>query len=115
MFPDEKLIMLKALYGENDTGLTDKEFEDLLLAYISIAEQIVLNRMYPSSINREGKKVPSRYSMVQVEIAQFLLMKRGAEGQTSHSENGIGRTYENGDVPESLLSRITPVCGVFKI
>ena len=41
-----------------------------------------------------------------------MLNKRGAEGQTSHSENGISRSYENADIPESMLKSIIPFCGV---
>jgi len=111
---DEKLEMLKVMYGENDTGLTSKQFEDLLLVYLRLAENVVLNRMYSMSSKREGKTVPDKYATVQVEIAHFMLMKKGAEGQTAHSENGISRSYEGGDVPPSLLARITPVCGVLK-
>lgn len=112
---DEQLNMLKIMYGENDTGLSQKQFEDLLLVYLRLAEQIVLNRMYPSGTNRdENVHVPQKYATTQVEIAHFLLLKRGAEGQTSHNENGINRSYESGDVPPSLLSRILPVCGVLR-
>lgn len=111
---DEKLEMLKILYGENNTGLNQKQFEDLLLAYLRLAEQIVLNRLYPTMDKRDGAQVPPKYATTQVEIAHFLLQKRGAEGETSHNENGISRSYEGGDVPKSLLSRIVPVCGVLK-
>ena len=38
----------------------------------------------------------------------YLLNKRGAEGQTAHSENGISRSYEDGDVPPTLLRDIVP-------
>ena len=58
-------------------------------------------------------EVPTRYETKQVEIAVYLYNKRGAEGQTSHSENGINRTYESADVPESLMRGITPYVGVF--
>jgi hypothetical protein len=48
-----------------------------------------------------------------VEIAAYLLNKRGAEGQTSHSENGISRGYESGSIPESMLSDVLPFVGIF--
>lgn len=41
-----------------------------------------------------------------------MLNKRGAEGQTSHTENGVTRQYESADVPSSMLKAITPYCGV---
>ena len=99
----EKLLLLKALVGESDT-------EEVLLAYLNIAGRKILNRAYP--FGTDETEVPTRYDFLQCEIAAYLLNKRGAEGQTAHSENGISRSYESADVPESLLGAITPVVGV---
>ena len=49
--------------------------------------------------------------MLQVEIAAYLMNKRGAEGETYHGENGVNRTYENASVPASMLAGVTPFCG----
>ena len=99
----EKLQLLKALVGESDT-------EEVLLAYLNIAGRKIINRAYP--YGTEETEVPTRYDFLQCEIAAYLLNKRGAEGQTAHSENGISRSYESADVPESMLGAITPFCGV---
>lgn len=101
----EKLQLLKAMVGESDT-------EEVLLAYLNIAGRKILNRAYP--YGTEETEVPSRYDFLHCEIAAYLLNKRGAEGQTSHSENGIYRLYESADVPESLLGAVTPCVGVIK-
>lgn len=101
----EKLQLLKAMVGESDT-------EVVLLAYLDIAGRKILNRAYP--FGTEETEVPKRYDYLQCEIAAYLLNKRGAEGQTSHSENGISRSYESADVPESLLGAITPCVGVIR-
>ena len=84
--------------------------DDTLKSYLKIAGQKIINRAYPydDTVN----EVPRRYGVLQCEIAAFLLNKRGAEGETSHSENGISRSYESADVPESLLGVVTPFCGV---
>lgn len=58
---------------------------------------------------RNSDKVEKKYLSTQISIAVELYNKRGAEGQTSHNENGISRSYEKGDVSSSLLSRITPI------
>ena len=50
----------------------------------------------------------------ETKDAVYLLNKRGAEGETAHSENGISRSYESADIPESMLSGIIPFAGVFK-
>lgn len=75
-------------------------------------ENKVLRKLYP--FDDTIKEVPERYHMTQVEIAAYLLNKRGAEGETAHSENGISRSYEDGDVPSSLLRDIVPYAGVVK-
>lgn len=103
MTQTEKLQLLKALVGESDT-------EEVLLAYLNIAGRKILNRAYP--FGTEETEVPVRYDFLQCEIAAYLLNKRGAEGQTGHSENGISRSYESADVPESMLGAVTPMVGV---
>lgn len=101
----EKLTLLKAMVGSADS-------DDVLLAYLDIAGRKIINRAYP--YGTEETEVPSRYEFLQCEIAAYMLNKRGAEGQTAHSENGISRSYESSDVPESLLNAITPMVGVLR-
>lgn len=50
---------------------------------------------------------------VWVELCIEAISKYGAEGETSHSENGIGRGYDNAS-PYSMatLSKIIPRVGV---
>ena len=105
MSQTEKLQLLRAMVGVSDA-------EEVLLAYLKIAGQKIMNRAYP--YGTEETEVPTRYEYLQCEIAAYLLNKRGAEGQTSHSENGISRNYESADVPESLIGAVTPTVGVIK-
>lgn len=98
MTDTEKLTMLKAMTGEKD--------ESVLSTYLSIAGNKVLKRAYP--FDNTVTVVPDRYAYNQVEIAAYLVNKRGAEGETAHSENGISRSYEDGDVPATLLREIVP-------
>jgi hypothetical protein len=93
------------------TRMTDETDEDTLSAYLSFAANAVLTRAYPYKDISE-MEVPAQYQALQVEIAAYMLNKRGAEGEVSHSENGITRTYESADVPASLLRRIIPCAGV---
>lgn len=99
----EKLQLLKAMVGESDT-------EEVLLTYLNIAGHKIINRAYP--YGTDETEVPTRYQYLQCEIAAYLLNKRGAEGQIIHSENGISRSYGSADVPEDMLSAITPMVGV---
>lgn len=102
----DKLQTLKLL-----TGATDSE-DDLLLALLSLAEGKILERLYPYDHSKET--LPTRYVGKQIEIAVYLYNKQGAEGQIVHSENGISRTYESADVPESMLRGIAPFVGGIK-
>jgi hypothetical protein len=100
----EKLALCKTMVDQPE--LDDKVLE----SYLTIAGQKILNRAYP--YDDTVTEVPRRYGYLQCEIAAYLLNKRGAEGETAHSENGISRTYENADVPESMLRDVIPHCGV---
>ena len=104
----EKLTMVRVMgnVSNNDPDWSD----DILLTYLAIAGRKIIARAYPYDDTVED--VPRRYELLQCEIAVYLLNKRGAEGETSHSENGISRSYENADIPESMLSIVTPFCGV---
>lgn len=105
MTQDEMLTALKAMVGGSDT-------DEVLSAYLNLAGGKIIAKAYP--YNSEVTEVPAQYHYLQVEIAAYMLNKRGAEGQTSHTENGITRQYENADVPASMLKAITPYCGVIK-
>lgn len=104
------LVILRIMLG-NPEGNPDEWSDGVLTVYLSLAEQKILGRLYPFGIP-EGAKMPERYQGLQCEIACYLLNKRGAEGQTSHSENGISRQYESGSVPESMLFDVVPFVGV---
>ena len=103
MTNDEKLVILKRITGETD--------DEVLSTYLSLAAGVVLTHAYPYGGVEE---VPAQYDNVQIDIAAYMLNKRGAEGQTSHSENGISRSYENADIPSSMLKVVTPHVGVIK-
>ena len=104
----EKLALCRTMVEESpDTaGWSDS----VLKSYLEIAGQKILNRAYP--YDDTVVVVPRKYEYLQCEIAVYLLNKRGAEGQISHSENGIVRMYENADVPDSMLKDVLPHCGL---
>ena len=103
MTQDEKLTALKAMVGTSDS-------DEVLSTYLNFAGSKILAKAYP--YQNDVTEVPEQYSYLQVEIAAYMLNKRGAEGQTLHTENGISRSYENGDVPSSMLKAVIPYCGV---
>lgn len=102
MTESEQLKMLEHITGETE--------QSVLSTYLLLARNVVLQRAYPYGEGTE--EVPTKYQSTQVEIAAYMLNKRGAEGEVTHSENGVSRTYEDGDIPPTLLRRITPMAGV---
>lgn len=106
MTNEEKLEMLKAMIGDS----TDSNI--VLSTYLKIAGDKIINKAYP--YDNDITEVPSRYDVLQCELAAYLLNKRGAEGQISHSENGITRSYEDADIPASMLRSVTPHVGIIK-
>ena len=107
MADSSKLNKLRQQVGANASE------DALLLMYLADAEQAILNHLYP--MNEDiTQSLPLRYESRQVEIAAYLYNKRGAEGETSHNENGISRTYENGSIPDSMLADIIPYGSVIK-
>ena len=50
--------------------------------------------------------------MATCEIAAYLLSRQGAEGEKSHTENGVTHTWDSAHVPEAMLAGMTPAAGV---
>lgn len=102
MTTDKKIDMLRRMMGEDDTD------RGILEAYLDLAGQKILNRMYPYKEDYEGLEVPDRYLMVQLNICVYWLNKRGAEGEIQHIENGVHRNYGSSDVPDAMLKDVYP-------
>ena len=83
---------------------------DIISAYLEAAAEGILRKRYPFGSCQ--KEVPDQYSRLQCEIAGYLINKRGAEGQLSHNENGVSRSYEASYIPSSMLKWVIPYCGV---
>lgn len=98
-----QLERLKIRLTEN---VSDIELEDLLES----AKAVILSRRFP--FGEVPEILEERYKDLQVRIAVEMYAKRGAEGQTAHSENGVSRTYSSAGVSEELLREITPKAGV---
>lgn len=98
-----QLERLKIRITEN---ANDAELEDILES----AKAVILARRFP--FGETSSVLESRYEDLQIRIAVEMFAKRGAEGETSHSENGVSRAYSSASVSEELLREITPKGGV---
>ena len=87
-------------------SVNDMELEDLLES----AKAVILSRRFP--FGEWPEEIEAKYKDLQIRIATEMYNKIGAEGQTSHSENGVSRTYASASVSEELLREITPKGGV---
>lgn len=91
-----QLSVLKSLVGE------DLASDDVFQFYLDCASDVICDI-------RNSNTVETKYLNIQIKIAIELFQKRGAEGQTGHSENGLARTYEKADISDSLIRQITPI------
>lgn len=98
-----QLEHLKIRIPENNS---DTELEELLES----AKAVILSRRFP--FGEQPEEIEKKYYDLQLRIAVEMYNKRGVEGQTSHSENGVSRSYSSANVSEELLMEITPKAGV---
>lgn len=84
-------------------------FEDAYLLYEinrAINEINRCRRFTPDKNN----KYDSKYEYLIIPMVVASISKIGAEGQASHSENGVSRSYGSaGDYPKELLQEIIPL------
>lgn len=96
MTDSEKIAMLKVMQEEQD--------EAVLSTYLYLAGRKIILRAFGG--DSTVTEVPEAYVANQLEIAVYLISKRGMDYVTSHSENGVTDTYSGADVPEELFAGI---------
>ena len=102
MTNDQKLQSMALQIGTSENEL----FDDCLRR----AKSRILNRRFP--YGTELTEVEAVYDELQIELAICIYNKRGAEGESSHGENGVNRSYRSED---EILKDITPFAGVPKL
>ena len=89
MTDTEKLTTVKSLLGI--TGNTD---DALLNTYLSLAKREIMSALYAVQGDVPSNAVmPPKYETTQIMAVVNGYSQRGAEGEASHDENGINRTY----------------------
>lgn len=102
----EKITMVKTLL-DNDPMATD----ELVTVYLTLAEDKIMQRLYPFGQPESAEAMPEKYGILQCELAVRLFLRRGGEGETSHNEDGVSRVYASADDVD-LLNRVTPFAKV---
>ena len=102
----EKITLLRQMMGNTDDTYA------VLSVYLGLAKHKILNRMYQFpddyAYDDANMDIPDRYVSIQLNIACYMLNKRGAEGEIQHIENGIHRNYGSSDIPDSMLKDVIP-------
>ena len=101
---ESQLLKLK-----NRLNIIGNEEDTLLLNFLDSAKYEIMARRYP--YGDFPKELDIRYADLQLRIAVVMYNKQGAEGQKSHSENGVSRSYEDYGY---LLSEVVPMVGGIK-
>jgi hypothetical protein len=96
---DEKIEMLLALSHDDDRGAAAN--------YLALAKSRIMERRYPYGV-KDGTEMPTRYDELQVQLANTMWAKEGAEGESTHYEGTVKRVYEDDD---ALLSQVLPYIG----
>lgn len=99
----EKIAVVKALSDETDN--------EIIAAFLYFAGKAIWRYGDPFQTMEEEEYVEA-HSDVQIDYAAYKLNKRGWDYETSHSENGVSRVFEAGDMPPSIMKRITPIASV---
>lgn len=100
----DNLSRLKARTNETD--------EFLLTDLLESAKHAILARRFP--YGEYPDELEPRYLDLQFRIALSMYNKLGAEFETSHSENGVSRSWSNSHIPEELLNEVVPMVSLVK-
>lgn len=100
--PMDNLERLRRLTGSPD----DLLLQELLLQ----AKEAIMAARHP--FDPWPDELEPQYTGLQVRIAQAIYNKMGGDFETSHTENGVTRTWGSEGIPQELLAQVTPVCKV---
>ena len=105
MTDDAKLTRLKILLGETST-----DEDPLLMEYLDIARDEILNWLYIrlGAVPDDVVAVPAAYEQVQIMAVVAAYNIRGAEGQTLHIENGMHRDFVYDDLVKYVHTHVYP-------
>jgi len=99
---EQKVEYMKTMM--NDTSLND----ETAIVYLNLAKERIINHIYPFD---NCVEIPDKYDYQQIELAIVLFNQRGVEGESSHSENGVSRSYNS---VEKILNSIPRYAGLPK-
>lgn len=101
MSNDEKIEQMQV---ELDEDYSPRQ----LGVYLRKAKQKILNKRFPYGYLLDMEVEP-QYEQLQIELAIVLFNERGVEGQKSHNENGVSRSWRSVD---EIMAEVVPYASV---
>ena len=103
MTDEEKLTMVETLLDDGGALPSPEKLE----AYLGLAEKEILAWMYHLVGGiPEDVTLPMRYDVTQVYAVVAGYTHAGAEGQKTHNENGVNRTFLYSDMLDYIHNNV---------
>lgn len=100
-------LQIRTGAGDDETALLEEVLTEAVETFLDVRYPVAKDRPLPQEYDIEPQ-----YEGLILLMAVDIWNKIGAEGERSHSENGVSRTYSGDWVSKDLLARIVPYCGV---
>lgn len=94
------------IYVGSDAQASDA----MIAAYLDDAADAILLRRYPFGVP-DGTVLPREYERLQCRLAARYILRRGAEGEDGHNEDGVNRSYGSVN-DEDLLAEVIQIAKV---
>lgn len=98
-----KLERLKTLLD-----IAGSDQDDVLSVYLDFARDEILSWLYSGKTPEDVMDVPKQYEPTQLMACVAGLSMKGAEGQISHSENSISRSWKYEDMVSYVRQHVYP-------
>lgn len=98
-----QLAALKLMLGDDASEYSD----DLLNAYLSLASDKIIKKRFP--FDKTQTILPTQYDKLQVELACVYASQSGIEGESSHTEGSVTRTYRS---EGEIMRDVIPYVGI---
>ena len=105
---DEKLEMLQTILGIRSA---DKSANERIEVYLTAAEKEIIEWRFSLSGNKPST-LPEEFDMTHVWAVINGFAQAGAEGQSTHSENGVARTFNYSDMVQYIHRNVRPLVGI---
>ena len=107
MTSEDKLAMVKVLIDAQKDNSQDEKIE----AFLEAAKKEIISWRF-SYAGDMPEEVPEEYEMIQVWAVVNGYSQSGAEGQATHSENGISRTFNYPDMLHYIHRNVVHKVGI---